>query len=207
MGGIVLELQREAMDKESDVESLLRKAYVIAKKLKLEEFESWIKYEQNGYEKNKIPNYRFVKGELKAWNPVYGWIPVVLGNNELEDTITKIPIRSPISGIFDLYNTEGEILTSNMNAECNQLLSNMCDFDTKYAVHFGKSQLYQIISTVKNNILEWSLILEENKIIGEGLSFTEDEKKIAHKTEIVNQYVNNFYREVEDISLQQGTTD
>ena len=112
MGGIVLELQREAMDKESDVESLLRRAYVIAKKLKLEEFEKWIKYEQNGYENNKIPNYRFVKGELKAWNPMYGWIPVILGNNELDDTITKIPMRSPISGIFDLYNTKGEILTS-----------------------------------------------------------------------------------------------
>lgn len=207
MGGIVLELQQEAMDKESDVESLLRKAYVIAKKLKLAEFEDWIKCEQNGYESHKIPNYRYVRGELKAWNPAYGWIPVVLGNNELEDTITKIPIRSPISGIFDLYNTESEILTSNMNAECNQLLSNMLDFDTKYTVHFGKSQLYQIISTVKNNILEWLLILEENKIVGEGLSFTEDEKKIANKTEIVNQYVNNFYGNVEDIDLQQGTTD
>ena len=38
MDGIVLELQREAMDKNADVESLLRKAYVIARKLKLSDF-------------------------------------------------------------------------------------------------------------------------------------------------------------------------
>ena len=204
MGGIVLELQREAMDKTTDVESLLRRAFLIAKKLKLEKFEDWIRNEQNGYEKNKIPNYRYVKGELKAWNPIRGWIPVVLNNNELEDTLTKVPMRTPISGIIDLYNTECGTITSSINAECNQLLSDMCGFDAKYATHFGKNQLYQIISTVKNNILEWSLILEENKIIGEELTFTEEEKNIAQKTQIINQYVNNFYSNVEDISLQQG---
>ena len=36
MSGIVLELQREALDKTANIESLLRKAYVIAKKLKLQ---------------------------------------------------------------------------------------------------------------------------------------------------------------------------
>lgn len=183
---------------------MLRRAYVIAKKLKLEKFEDWIKNEQNGYENNKIPNYRYVKGELKAWNPMRGWIPVVLNNNEIEDTLTKIPMRSPISGIIDLYNAESGTIISSINAECNQLLSNMCDFNAKYAAHFGKNQLYQIISTVKNNILEWSLILEENKIIGEQLTFTEEEKNIAQETQIINQYVNNFYSNAKDISLQQG---
>ena len=37
MSGIVLELQREALSKDANIESLLRKAYVIAKKLKLKE--------------------------------------------------------------------------------------------------------------------------------------------------------------------------
>ena len=46
MYGIVLELQKEAMDSNADIESLLRKAYVIARKLKLLEFEEWIQCEQ-----------------------------------------------------------------------------------------------------------------------------------------------------------------
>ena len=33
MGGIVLELQQEALSKDANIESLLRKAYVIAKKV------------------------------------------------------------------------------------------------------------------------------------------------------------------------------
>ena len=35
MGGIVIELQREALDEKNSIESLIRKAYLVAKKLKL----------------------------------------------------------------------------------------------------------------------------------------------------------------------------
>ena len=80
MSGIVLELQREALSKDANIESLLRKAYVIAKKLKLKEFEDWIQLEQNGYGSREVPEYRYVQGQIKARNPYYGWIPVVLLN-------------------------------------------------------------------------------------------------------------------------------
>ena len=51
MGGIVIELQREALDEKISIESLIRKAYLVAKKLKLKEFEEWLNQEQNGYKK------------------------------------------------------------------------------------------------------------------------------------------------------------
>ena len=68
MGGIVIELQREALDEKISIESLIRKAYLVAKKLKLKEFEEWLNQEQNGYKK-EIPEYRNITGEIKAWNP------------------------------------------------------------------------------------------------------------------------------------------
>ena len=52
--GIVIELQREALDENISIESLMRKAYQVAKKLGLKEFEKWINQEQNGYE-DQIP--------------------------------------------------------------------------------------------------------------------------------------------------------
>ena len=55
MNGIVLELQKEAMDKNADIESLLRKSYVIARKLKLPDFQEWIQCEQEGYGKKETP--------------------------------------------------------------------------------------------------------------------------------------------------------
>lgn len=50
MKGIVIQLQEEALSNESDILSLLRKAYLIARKLKLQEFQAWISSEQNGYD-------------------------------------------------------------------------------------------------------------------------------------------------------------
>lgn len=67
MAKIVLELQQEAISKESDILNLLRKAYLVARKLKLNEFENWINNELNGYENmDKLPDYRKIRGEVKA---------------------------------------------------------------------------------------------------------------------------------------------
>ena len=75
--GIVLQLQAEALDENVDIETLLRKAYLVARKLQLRDFENWISLEQNGY-KETPPDYRIIGGELQAWNPYQGWIPVVI---------------------------------------------------------------------------------------------------------------------------------
>ena len=45
MEGIVLELEREALDENVGIEALLRKAYLVARKLKLTDFEKWINNE------------------------------------------------------------------------------------------------------------------------------------------------------------------
>jgi hypothetical protein len=42
MTGIILELQKEALDKRTQISDLLRKALLVARKLKVQEIESWI---------------------------------------------------------------------------------------------------------------------------------------------------------------------
>lgn len=205
MSGIVLELQQEALSKDANIESLLRKAYVIAKKLKLKEFEDWIQLEQNGYGSREVPEYRYVQGQIKARNPYYGWIPVVL-SSEIEKVISNVPVKEALSGLIDLYKSDNEFLVFNMNADCNQSLSELVDFDTVFCVQFGKNQIYRIISTVQNKILDWALLLEENGIVGEELSFTKEEIKRAEQSSIINNYINNFYSNVDGIELQQGTS-
>jgi len=118
MGGIILELQREALSKDANIESLLRKAYVIAKKLKLKEFEDWIQLEQNGYGSREVPEYRYVQGQIKARNPYYGWVSVVL-SSEIEKVISNVPAKEAISGLIDLYESDNEFLDFNMNSDCN----------------------------------------------------------------------------------------
>ncbi|MFQ7675143.1 MAG: hypothetical protein ACLRK3_10590 [Ruminococcus sp.] len=45
MAKIVIELQHEALKSDFDIMNLLRNAYLVARKLKLQEFEEWIKDE------------------------------------------------------------------------------------------------------------------------------------------------------------------
>ena len=60
------------------------------------------------------------------------------------------------------------------------------------------------MSTVRNKILDWALLLEENGIVGEGMTFTEVEKQTAQSTQVINNYTNNFYGTVTDIDVEQG---
>ena len=63
------------------------KAHLIASKLKLHDFDTWVQSELNGYsygDKDKIPNYRKVKGTLKAFNPYRGWISAQCSDDKTE---------------------------------------------------------------------------------------------------------------------------
>ena len=208
MNGIVLELQKEAMDKNADIESLLRKSYVIARKLKLPEFQEWIQCEQEGYGGKETPEYRMIQGQLKALNPVRGWIPVVMESAIAEKAFTKTKLPNSVSELYDLYqNAENSMLVMNLPAEMNKYVAKCCGFNTQFRLEFGKNQVYSILSRVKNNILDWALTLEDSGIVGRDYSFSEEEKKIAQeKTEITN-YITNFWGTTTDVQMQQGNVD
>lgn len=203
MSGIVLELQREALDEAVSTESLLRKAYLVAKKLKLKDFEEWLSQEQNGYV-GQIPEYRNIRGEIKAWNPYHGWIPVVLSGKNV-DEFTNLPIGLSISSIADSYSSSGGSIYLGLNSAMTDMLNSTVDFmPTKYSFAVSKSELYRIMSTVRNKILDWAILLEENEILGQGMTFTKEEKEIALNTQVINNYTNNFFSDTKDVEIQQG---
>lgn len=203
MGGIVIELQREALDEKNSIESLIRKAYLVAKKLKLKEFEEWLNQEQNGYKK-EIPEYRNITGEIKAWNPYHGWIPMIL-SAKVADIVSRRPIPNSISSLLDVYNSSEDRVAFSVNGAMTEFFNNSTDFmPTKYVFFVSKSELYRIMSTVRNKILDWALLLEENGIVGNEMTFTDVEKQIAIDTPVINNYINNFYSKVSDVDMKQG---
>ena len=204
MNGIVIELEKEALDEETSVESLLRKAYLLARKLKLVDFEEWVNKEQNGYQ-GEIPEYRMISGNYKAWNPYRGWIPVI-STPEMGKFMSSIPLHQPIASLWETYTSSHdnsiEFLPS---AEINDLLNRSTDgFKTQFVFFTSRSEIYRVLSTVRNKILDWALLLEENEIIGEEMTFTDEEKKKAQDTPIINNYTNNFYSSVSDVEMKQG---
>lgn len=201
--GIVFELEREALDESISVESLLRKAYLVAKKLKLEDFEEWIGNEQKGY-KGAVPEYRKINGNYQAWNPYVGWIPVLL-SPEAEKKISNIPLHQSISSLSEMYASNEQGVRFLVSAEINDMLNKITDaFETYYSFNSSKSEIYRILSTVRNKVLDWALLLEENGIIGEGMTFTDEEKMKAQTVQVINNYTNNFFSDVSDVEMKQG---
>lgn len=68
----------------------------------------------------------------------------------------------------------------------------------------SKTALLDILAQVQNRILDWALTLEENGIVGEGVSFSKDEQERAQQAPLIN-YTSNFYGDVSDSQIQQGT--
>ena len=78
MAGLVSELQKDALDSNVKLSDLLRKALVVATKLKMPDFKTWIQKELNGYG-DKIPkgqkmlfDHRSVGFYEWLFNPKYG---------------------------------------------------------------------------------------------------------------------------------------
>ena len=103
MSSIVIDLQNEITSSECDVVRILRRAHVIAVKLGLKEFDQWISCELNGYSnQDTCPDYRKVRGVLKAFNPYQGWIPTLIPDAEIEKAICEKRVPNSISEIITL---------------------------------------------------------------------------------------------------------
>ncbi len=197
MSSLVLDLQQDLMQQDCHIITALRKAHIIASKLKLDDFDAWIKAELDGYTgtQDNVPNYRQVVGQIKAWNPYHGWIPVLLSNRELEELLCKRKMAESISDIVELYNTSKSHFVMTFAADVANQLNSWCDapFATKYSLHVSSHCLKSIIDQVVNCLLEWTLKLETEGIIGENMSFKQEEKEIA---QTLPQQINNYYGSV-----------
>ena len=112
IGSIVLELQKEIISSNCHIVNVLRKAHLIASKLKLTDFDQWIQYELDGYpdQQESCPEYRNIRGSLKAFNPRLGWIPALINDNELEKEICEKKLTNSISEIISLSKSSENVL-------------------------------------------------------------------------------------------------
>ena len=131
MSSIVLDLQSEVTKSDCDIVSVLRKSHLIAAKLGLTDFDKWILCELNGYQDGDvIPDYRKIRGTLKAFNSFRGWISAVMHDKELEDEICSIPVRSSVSEIISLYSQKDKEIGVEFSGEKLALINSLFDSPT-----------------------------------------------------------------------------
>lgn len=187
---IVLKLQKKCLDKNEDLLSLLREALLISKKLKLKDFETWINHELKGYNDIKyideLPKYRKVHCILKFKNPYKGWLPAEVPS-KLEEELNYSYFKDSISELENLLIHENKYIIINRNSsfkiEVQKLFGTKCE----PATFVSPTSVVGVIDNVRTILLEWTLKLEEDGILGnDDLIFTEKEKEAAKSIHIEN---------------------
>ena len=186
MSSLVEELQRGALDPNTKVSDLLRMAKTIAVKLNLPELAVWVDKELSGYpDGDDLPEYRMTKGQVVGHNPYRGWRPVQFGDNQMETTFSTVRLGHKIAELehllYSSQKDEGHI-SMTLSAEAGQLLREVTGYNFDFKLRLGASDPIGVLDAVRNALLDWSLKLEQSGIKGEGMSFSNEERKKAHAT-------------------------
>lgn len=196
MTGIIEEIQRGALDPAMPVDALLRRVKLSAVKLRLPELERWVENELSGYGDDELPDYRKLHGALYGWNPYHGWVPVQIDSGEMADIFTQAPIKQSIASLVDLLHrgndADGEGLRFPLSARHVSILNDYVSYDCpQYSISLARSHLVTIVDRVRNLILDWAIRMEQEGIVGEGISFSEAEKQNARGAmTTINNYGN-----------------
>ena len=183
MSAIVPELVNMASSPAVSTADLLRRALVVARRLAVPELVEWINSELTGYKSWEVPDYRRLRGQLMAENPYHGAIPF-FAPPEIAEMLADFSVRQSIPELVHLQGSETGIF-SHFPPDIEQTLMRMMQESSgvtmRPALRFSTVQIEGLIETVRSRILDWALDLEERKIIGEGMSFTPQEKQAVQE--------------------------
>lgn len=189
---IVYQLQSEAVDDSSSVIGLLMKAKLVASKLGLEDITGIITLELNGYpSRGSIPDYRKLHCLPEAFNPYRReWIPIDFGNipENIMKEFTTVYMTESISNL-EKHAFSSNRLELKMPNQLKEILFLGAGPDERYPIawRFNSHSLNAILTNVRHQVLNWSLELERQGIIGEGINFSLAEKEAANMV-----FNNNF---------------
>lgn len=213
MASIVEELQRDALNKNISVTELLQKCLLVASKLGIDDFASWARLELDGYKIRKVPEYRVIHGDPKVFNPYHGYQPIFFEDAKDAEFISKMNFNQPIGEIDHLLANRvghGDLAVSYF-PDVEKRLLELMELPMKPSLHISASHIHGILDAVRKIILEWSIKLESDGIIGEGMSFSREEKAKAHSVtyNVKNYFQGNINRsqiQVETVeSTQKGS--
>jgi hypothetical protein len=208
MASLVAQLQKDALNYDIGVTELLQRSLVVASKLQLEDFESWVRLELDGYGEEDVPEYRILHGTPQVFNPYRGYQPLHFGDVKQAKQYSKMHFNTPIGELeHDLKGARESGSTSfqvSFTPGIEKMLMNAIEFRLQPSLHMNASQFQGVLDAVRKIVLEWSLKLEKDGITGEGMSFTSEEKERAQA--ITYNVKNYIHGNIQDSQVQIEAT-
>ncbi len=177
---IVEQIQSAALDRSVPVSDLLRRVKLAAAKLKLTDTHEWVERELNGYlscEDEDLPPYRVASGSLMS-NSAFHGTRIAHGDPVSIAALSICYFREPVGALESLIVSDGDRVVMPLNVHLSKMLSSS-GASGNFSVHFSKNVLVSISDSVRNLVLDWAIKLEEEGILGDGVSFSMEEKKKA----------------------------
>jgi hypothetical protein len=173
---LVLQFQEDLTVGKKGIVELLRTAKLISAKLGLDSIQDWITHELNGYpDVAALPKYRFISGgQLQFLNPMHGWLPAMASpilDVPIFEPISKLTTHKPGDRVF--FGPAEKFPLRDASGESEPIMS----FPQR--VEFATSEVIGILEAVKDRLLDWSIELERQGILGDNMSFKEEEKETA----------------------------
>lgn len=207
---LVEELQSDALKETVPVCELLNKSLIVATKLNQVEFGEWIRLELDGYGTKKVPEYRMVHGTPQVFNPYRGYQPLFFGDPKHKEKFSVMHFNQPIGEIEHAFKSADKNNSSfqiSYNPKTEKMLMNAIEFNLQPSLHVNATEFLKILNAVRKNILEWSLKLEQDGIVGTGMSFSKEEKERAQSvTYNIKNYVqtgNTSQVQIESVASTQ----
>lgn len=209
MTSIVLQLQELASTTTTSVAEIVRKARMVAIKLDLQEFNDWLTHELHGYPDAKsVPDYRRLHGDLRAHNPYNGALMPIRFDPQVTEMLSEVCETQSIGNLQELADSRSDHLQAPFGPRELAFVQKLVDPEYRdWLLPFrriSRTQLTAIIDRVRNLVLDWSLELEKKGVLGEGMTFSEDEKKRASSPSIsINGNFQGIIGNVADSKVSQ----
>jgi hypothetical protein len=212
---LILQIQEACLDSKSSVTDALRKAKIACVKLGLTDFGNWVDKELNGYMNESVPSlpkYRKLYGRPEAYNRYQGWQPIQFQSGQEQTQLSFAPIGMAISAIEDSLprdRTNGKgTFSFPYPPELQVKMRKSMNWADDLRIRLEVSQILTLINSVRNILLDWTIDLEKQGVLGKNLTFSSDdrEKSAAVTANTVNNIyigqVGSFVQNAQDSAVQ-----
>lgn len=194
---LILQIQQDALNKDVSVTDALRKAKVACTKLGLLDFGKWVDQELRGYVDipvTKLPEYRKLHGIPEAYNPYHGWQPLIFQEAKAEEACSFAPVGMSISAIEEslraMAEANGFFEFPYPTEMANRIRRAISFGGSNVRLKIAPPAIANIVHEVRNILLEWTMEMEKEGILGKELVFSlSDREKSAKATDSV---INNI---------------
>lgn len=198
---LLQDIQNAAVDASSDLATLLRKCKLLAARLGSQQLEEWVLWESNGYPDDvPVPEYRVWPLEVRGhFAGPFGSgirnakIPMVCIPERARKHYQKYECRQSIASIETML-TKAQGGTLRVSAGDLAMVLGTKVYEHQNCVEawaeFGTNQLIEIVNTVRNRILDFSLaVWKEEPTAGELNSAATPRLEAKKVTQIFNTTV------------------